>query len=302
MPVFSQNKAGTEKLRELRFSADFLRRLESLSVASGRKFSSGGVANRAGTVRGGRVEFLDHRGYVEGDDLRDLDWNVYARTGETFVKIFGAEREKHVHLVLDLSRSVSAFPEKEMFACRLAAAAGYIALLSGDTASLFSAAGEPLGRQVRGSAATGEIFGQIETAPPTDVANWNRFAQFFLSQPKRPGATIVISDFWDENIPQALSSLRKARQEISLLQVLTPDELSPSFSGSTRLEDAETGEEFSLFISEREAETCRESVREHIAGISRAAGKLGMNHILCDTAKPFEHFVLTLLRQGGVLK
>ena len=126
-------------LRNLSLGSDLLRRLESLAIAAGRVFATGGVASRPGAVRGGRIEFLDHRGYVAGDDLRDLDWPLYGRTDELFVKIYGAEREKRVEILLDLSPSMTVTEGKELFACRLAAALAHVALAAGDSVAVAAA-------------------------------------------------------------------------------------------------------------------------------------------------------------------
>ncbi len=290
------------RLRDLSLGTDFLRRLESLTVAAGRLLATGGIATRAGTVRGGRVEFLEHRGYVEGDDVRDLDWNVYGRLNELFVKVFGAEREKRVHILLDLSPSMGAVPGKELFACRLASALAHVALAGGDTVELLpTGAGSPPPAR-KGLRASRELIGFLERQPPGGPVDWATEVERFTAERRLPGATVVISDFWTEGAVQALAALPRHRQEVSLLHTLTPEELRPPLAGNLRLEDAETGEEVSLALGSRDLDAYSRSVENHITTLAASARRHGMRHLLCQTDRPFEHTVLIYLRRGGLLR
>jgi len=288
--------------RDLLLGSDFLRRAEALTVAAGRLQATGGVASRAGTIRGGRVEFLDHRGYVEGDDLRDLDWNVYARTSELFTKVFGAEREKHVHLLLDLSPSMSAVPGKELFACRLAAALAHIALAAGDTVQVLAAGLPDEATPCKGLPSARDVVRHLECLPVPPPVDWARVRTDFATRRRPPGATVVISDFWSAQPLPALAELVKRRQDVSLLHVLTPEEISPPLSGHVRLEDAESGEEVSLALTERDLDVYRAEVENHLVALAASARRHGMRHLLCRTDVSFEHLVLTVLRRGGLLR
>lgn len=291
------------KRNDLALSPEFLRRLEALAVAAGRLRASGGVSARAGSTRGGRVEFLDHRGYVAGDDIRDVDWNLYARADELFVKVFGAERVKHVHLAVDLSPSMTAIPGKAVFALRLTAAIGYIALAAGDTVRLLSAGpglAEP--PELRGAAAFRDLLARLETMPQTAPEDWGEFAARFAATRRGKGACIVVSDFWREDAARQLGALSLRGQETWLLHVLSRGELRPKAGGNVRLEDAETGEEVSLCLSEVDVDIYRAEVERHLAELASAAAKRGMRHLLCPADLPFERAVTGFLRAGGLLR
>ncbi len=288
-------------VRSLALGSDFLGRLESLRIVAGRLMASGQIASRAGGVRGGRVEFLDHRGYVEGDDLRDLDWNVYARTNELFTKVFGAERKKHVHIILDLSPSMAAVPGKDLFACRLAAALAHVALAAGDSVCVSGTGSGHESPTLNSVSASREIITMLERLPITGIIDWNREVARFTARPRRPGAFIVISDFWCERAVEAFTGINQQRQEISLLHILTPQELSPPMRGNVRLEDPETGEEISLSLTQQDIDVyCRE-VQNHVAGLATSARCHGMRHLLCRTDMAFEQAVLGFLRKGGLI-
>lgn len=290
------------RLRSLSLGSEFSRRLEALTVRTRRLIMRGGVASRAGSVRGGRVEFLDHRGYVEGDDLRDLDWNVYARTDEPFVKIFGAEREKQVNILLDLSPSMAAAKEKELYACRLAVAIAHIALAAGDTVavSVIASTARPALRQ--GVSAARDIGEFLERVPLTPPIEWVDFFTVWSKHQQRAGVTIIISDFWAKDIAAALTPLAGARQEVNLLRVLTPAERTPPLFANVHLEDAETGEEVSLCLSKHDLAVYRAAAEKHLRDLAENVSRLGMRHLLCMTDIPFEHLVLHYLQQGGLLR
>ena len=119
------------------FDETFLRRLEQLELAS-RRLTAGRMKGERRSVRRGQsVEFADYRNYAAGDDLRQLDWNVYARLEKLFVKLFVEEEDVTVHILVDASRSMDyGEPNKLDAARRAAAALGYLGLASMDRVSV----------------------------------------------------------------------------------------------------------------------------------------------------------------------
>jgi len=111
----------------------FLAQLDRLSLVS-RRLRAGQIqGERRSPNRGGSVEFADFRTYAPGDDFRQIDWNAYARLERLFVKLFVAEEDLTVHLLLDASQSMAwGEPDKWRFGRRLAAALGYVALVGLD--------------------------------------------------------------------------------------------------------------------------------------------------------------------------
>lgn len=287
--------------RDLLWGSAFRHRLEALAIAVRRLYATGGIASRAGTVRGGRVEFLEHRRYSEGDDLRDLDWNVYARTDTPFIKVFGAEREKTVTILLDLSASMTAFPAKDLYARQLAAALLYIALAAGDTVRLLTSGGDhpPLRKGLHFSQ---DLIAWLARSPSTGPADWHVLLQRYVASRPSPGATILISDFWSEDVVPAIHLLRKMRQDTTLLHILTPEERSPTCRGHLRLVDAESGTEVSYTLTPQALEIYEQTVESHIERLEAGARRHGLRYLLCPTEMPFERLVLLFLRRGGLLR
>ena len=132
--------SSRRRLTEL-LDSDFMARLDALDVFS-RKMLQGKLhGERRSKRRGQSVEFADHRPYVAGDDLRFVDWNIYGRLNQLFLKLFLEEQDLTVHIMMDVSSSVSlGEPAKELFIRKLAAALGYVGLVNNNrvTISTFS--------------------------------------------------------------------------------------------------------------------------------------------------------------------
>jgi uncharacterized protein (DUF58 family) len=228
------------------FDEAFLRQLERLLLLLRSPVRGGLKGGRRSVKRGQSVEFADYRDYALGDDLRQLDWNVYARLEKLFVKLFVEEEDVTITLLVDASASMaSGKPEKLVFAKRAAAALGYIGLASEDRVAISVLGGRTSRRQValRGS---GRVFrllqslSSIETAQgPTDLVAAARHA---AAQLHGRGVIVLLSDLLDPAADRVIRELAATRSELIVLHVLSPDELDPQLEGDLRLVDSETGD------------------------------------------------------------
>ena len=227
------------------FDEAFLRQLERLLLLMRAPVRGGLKGGRRSVKRGQSVEFADYRDYSLGDDLRQLDWNVYARLERLFVKLFVEEEDVTVTLLIDASASMaSGHPAKLLFAKRAAAALGYIGLASEDRVAVSALAGRVARRRaaMRGS---GRIFrlladlSAIDAAEgPTDLVAAARHA---AAQLHGRGVVILISDLLDPAADRIIRELAATGSELVILHVLSPDELDPALEGDLRLVDVETG-------------------------------------------------------------
>ena len=228
------------------FDEAFLRQLERLLVMMRSPVRGGLKGGRRSVKRGQSVEFADYRDYAMGDDLRQLDWNVYARLERLFVKLFIEEEDVTVSLLVDASASMATgHPSKLLFAKRAAAALGYIGLASEDRVTVSALAGRMATRRaaMRGS---GRVFRQladlsaIEPADgPTDLVAAARHA---AAQLRGKGVVILFSDLLDPGADRIIRELAATGSELIVLHVLSPDELDPALEGDLRLVDVETGD------------------------------------------------------------
>jgi uncharacterized protein (DUF58 family) len=286
------------------FDEKFLRQLERLTVLSKRAMAGEIQGERRSPKRGQSVEFADYRNYARGDDFRQIDWNVYARLERFFVKLFVEEEDLTVHLLVDTSRSMGwGEPAKLWYAQRAAAALGYIALAGLDrvTVSAFNAGLAETLEPRRGKAQTFALFdflSGLSVNGATDLRTaLNRYAQ----QASRPGPLMLISDLLDPGWQDGLRALQARPFEITVLQVLAPDEIDPPLEGDLRLIDIETGRPIEVTADFDLLNRYRENVRSWFEEIRQFCGRRSIAYVRVDTSVPFEQLIFFLLQQRGVV-
>ena len=225
------------------FDETFLRRLEQLELAS-RRLTAGRMKGERRSVRRGQsVEFADYRNYAAGDDLRQLDWNVYARLERLFIKLFVEEEDVTVHILVDASRSMDfGDPNKLDFARRAAGALGYIGLAGMDRLSVaFMGDGRTTAlRPMRGKHRAFDLFTFL-SAPRTERhTGLAAAAREYASRLRGIGPLVLISDLMDPGYLDALRDLAGTRCQLSVIHVFAPEELDPVVPPDARLVDQET--------------------------------------------------------------
>src|SRR5262245_15723765 len=183
-------------------SPEFLHRLEQLELVSRKIFSGRMKGDRLSKRKGQSVEFADYRQYAVGDDLRFLDWNLYARLDRLFLRLFLEEEDLHVHLLIDNSLSMDfGKPSKLLFAKQVAAALGFVGLVNLDRVAV-EAFNDRLSQSmaaVRGRRSLWrllEFFDKLAPAGPSDLTK--AMKAFSMRCPGK-GVAIVLSDFLDKS-------------------------------------------------------------------------------------------------------
>lgn len=226
------------------FDEAFLRRLEQLELAS-RRLTAGRMKGERRSIRRGQsVEFADYRNYTHGDDLRQLDWNVYARLEKLFIKLFVEEEDVTVHILVDASRSMDfGEPNKLAFARRAAGALAYLGLAHLDRVSVaFLGEGRAVTlRPLRGKARVFEVFRFLAEPRAERLTGLAAAARDYAGRLRGRGPLILISDLMDPGYAEALRDLAGTRCQLSVLHVLAPEELDPEVPPDARLVDNETG-------------------------------------------------------------
>jgi uncharacterized protein (DUF58 family) len=284
---------------------EFLRKLERLSLVLTKAMAGKLHGERRSTKRGASVEFADFRNYVHGDDLRYVDWNVYARLEKLFLKLYVEEEDLHVHLLLDTSRSMGfGTPRKLQAAARVIASLGYIALCRLDRVSVTAITDRP-GRRLtnirgRGSAAT--LFSWLSGLQAEGHTDLARALREYALLARSPGMLVVASDFLAPGIEEGLRALAGRRFAVTLVQTLAPEEIDPPISGDLRLVDSETGDTREITITAGLLARYRRRLDAHRAYLADLGNRYGMHVISTSSADPFEDLVLRALRQRGVVE
>jgi uncharacterized protein (DUF58 family) len=282
----------------------FLQRLEHLSLTVRRVLGGKVRGDRRGPRRGVGVEFHDFRGYVPGDDIRYLDWNVYRRLERLVLKLFVVEEDLSLHLLLDGSASMDfGNPSKFSYAVRAAAALAYIALSSHERVSVacFNGGAERSLGPVRGKNGIFPLLHFLNELPCRGETRFAAAVRAHLSRIRMADLVLVASDFLDpEGFERGLDLLVSRRCDLVLLHLVTPEELEPPIGGPVILQDAETGA-----LREIGGEPAVAIYRENLeAFFNRLEGfcrRRGIDYLRLSTTLPLEDLVLRHLRRGGIL-
>ena len=280
-----------------------LRRLEALALMVRRAVKGQMGGERRSVSRGRSPEFADFRNYTPGDDYRLIDWNAYARLDRYVLRLFVAEEELPLSLFVDLSGSMDwGRPNKAETARRLAGAIGYVALASLDRVRLTVFADGPTsgGAPYRGRHSAAQLFQRIQSFPAGGTTAYSRLVSPITRQ--RPGMTILITDGLGESpIDPAITSLRLARQEGAVLQLLAPQEIAPDWAGDARLKDAETGVEREFTATPATQAAYRTALARRTDEIERASRRRGMRFVRLSSDQPVEDMAERTLRKVGLL-
>ncbi len=299
-PVFLPNEVDPTV-----FDEGFLRQLERLLLLMRSPVRGGLKGGRRSVKRGQSVEFADYREYTLGDDLRQLDWNVYARLEKLFVKLFVEEEDVTITLLIDASTSMaSGHPQKLLFAKRAAAALGYIGLASEDRVAVTALAGR-VGRRRAAMRGSGRIFrlladlSAIEAAGgPTDLLAASRHAG---AQLHGRGVVVLVSDLLDPSADKVIRELAATGSELIILHVLSPDELDPPLEGDLRLIDSETGQQVDITADLATIDAYRARLTDWKAGFADLAAKRRASYVDLSSDVNLADLMFAELRRRRVL-
>lgn len=287
-----------------------LRKLSQLTLAASRLRSGAIKGERRSSKRGSSVEFADYRNYTPGDDLRRLDWNIYARLERPFIKLLEEEEDLAVHLLLDGSKSMDWPPEadsalhKFRYALRMAAGLGAVSLAAGDSLSVGLLQNGRVTAEfgpTRGQAALPRLFRFLESVQPDGETHLEAALKAYFLTPRRPGLVIFISDFLDGTQENLLRPLRHPH-EAALLHILSPDELDPPLAGDLQLVDVETGSSQDVSLDGSLRSLYRQRVQGWIQAIQSNCRKQGLRYLNIVTNRPWEQVILLELRKAGMVK
>jgi uncharacterized protein (DUF58 family) len=287
------------------FDEGFLRQLERLMLVMRNPARGGLKGGRRSVKRGQSVEFADYRDYSPGDDLRQLDWNVYARLERLFVKLFIEEEDVTISLLVDASASMAAgSPSKLVFAKRTAAALGYIGLASGDRVVVSALAGRTAVRR-RGIRGSGRVFRLLGDLSSIDVnegqTNLLAAGRHAAAQLTGRGLVILVSDLLDPAADRVIRELAATRSEVVVLHVLSPEELDPSLEGDLRLVDVESGDGVDVTIDLAAIDRYRERLAAWQGSLADVARKRGATYVPLVTTVPLADLVFAEFRRRKVL-
>ena len=249
-------------------------------------------------------EFAEYRPYVPGDDLRFIDWNVFARSDRMYVKRFFGDTNTRVVVLVDVSASMGIDPargaiRKIDFARYLAAAVVYLAARQHDAVGLAAFADDVRVYRppsARGRSAEG-IYHLLEGLEPAGETDWPRVLDHVSRQVTKRSLLVMISDFFCEPEPLAsrLRGLGARGHDLLLLHLLDPNEERLPVAGSATLRDVETGAVMTV-AGDEVAGGYRLRLAEHLRALEHATGSAGGHYRLMNTDRPLDRALVEYLR------
>jgi len=288
----------------------FLERLERLTIHWQRSFAGLVGGHNASHFAGGGQEFLDHRNFHHGDDLRAVNWRAYLRLDKLFLKMFQIEPRVPVHMLLDTSASMasgagtSSYASKFDVARKIAASLCYIGLVRLDMIALQPFSSD-LGEGIIGGGGRHrlrpimEYLQRIEAKRPT---NFDLVVREFIHSTPQRGLVIVLSDFLDDgDCLRPLQYLADYGHELLLIQIYSDEDRTPPWNGELELEDAETHTEVRLQFDDQAREQYTRAFDEYTGALQQLAVRNGGRFASVATSTPLEDIIFgSLVRTRGI--
>jgi uncharacterized protein (DUF58 family) len=288
-------RAGHELL-----STDFLSQLERLSLLSRRSFRGRVKGERRSPRKGISVEFSDYRPYGVGDDLRYVDWNVYARLDRLYLKLFVDEEDLCLHLLVDASASMGfGEPSKLDYSARLAGALGFVGLVSlervgvGVVRDRMAEGFNP----ARGRSQAIPLMDFLGRLRPSGATSLNDGLAAYALRAREAGLAVLVSDLMDPGgYERGLKALLERRFDVHVIHVLAADEMNPAFGGDLRLLDAETDEQRDLTLDAEALRGYHERLRVFLDRAEQfcRGNEIAYHRVVTET--PVEEFMLRQLK------
>lgn len=291
-------------------SDEFFSRLETLSLNLRTDLAGFFGGQHLVRTYGQTVEFADYREYMLGDDIRRIDWNLYSRFEKYFLKLFTDERQMHVQIFLDCSASVGkSDPHKAAYAVGVTAALGFLSVQNMDKLSIRLVKGDraedPFGTIV-GKNSFYRVIGELEKLTFEGASN---LSAAVTSAPvgTNDGLTVIVSDFLDDgDWKKAVDYLCYKKRQVLLIQVLTPEEIDPSYNGRVNLIDSESEDllderNMKIKITKGMLEAYQAALEDMQAEMKTFCASREAEYLSVSTADPIEQVLFGKLFKAGIV-
>ncbi|MCA9121047.1 MAG: DUF58 domain-containing protein [Planctomycetaceae bacterium] len=287
-------------------SPQLLTQLERLELVSRKIFRGRLKGERRSKRKGQSVEFADFRNYVPGDDIRFIDWNLYARLDKLFLKLFLEEEDLHFYALIDTSTSMDfGDPTKLQYAKQLAAALGFIGLCRADRVKIeaMGASRSNPGPVLRGRSSMWRMLDYLNAIQPGDNTPLAQGVKDFCLRNSGQGILVLITDLMDKSgYESALRFLLAQNIDVYVVHVLSQAEIEPDVTGDLRLVDCEDDDVAEITVSRPLLNRYKQTLATFIEGAKEFCTRRGMSYIMTSTEMPVEQLVASYLRQRGLVR
>lgn len=292
------------------FDPATLRKFESLNLIASQIRAGAMKGERRSVKRGTSIEFADYRNYVKGDDLRRIDWNIFARLERPFIKLLEEEEDLAVHFLIDASSSMDWPREgdrdhhKFVWGLRVLGGLAYLSLTSGDLVYVNALRSDRNHRwgPHRGRAYSMNMLLSMEEIYTRGDTDLDIALKDYAMRARRPGLCILVSDMMSPGYRDGLSALQSRGFEVAVIQTLSPDEVNPVITGDLRLIDVETGLPQEVTVDAEMQQLYLERLLAWQEEIGEFCLKRGIHFVTVETSMPWEEVILFQLRRIGVVR
>ncbi len=285
---------------------ELLARLERLELVSRKIFRGRLKGERRSRRKGQSVEFADFRNYVPGDDLRFMDWNLYARLDKLFLKLFLEEEDLHFFALVDASQSMDfGNPTKLQYAKQLAAALGFIGLVRADRVKVEAISSSRVGNGpvLRGRRSLWRMMEYLEGIQAGNNVSLAEGVKNFCLRSSGKGILVLLTDLMEKSgYEQALRLLLAQQMDVYVIHILSPEELDPDIKGDLRLIDSEDADEAEITVSRPLLDRYRRTLASFIDGARVYCTRRGITYMMASTSVGVEEMVTKYLRQRGLVR
>jgi uncharacterized protein (DUF58 family) len=287
-------------------SPQLLAQLERLELVSRKIFRGRMKGERRSKRKGQSVEFADFRNYVSGDDLRFIDWNLYARLDKLFLKLFLEEEDLHFYTLIDASASMDfGQPTKLHFAKQLAASLGFIGLCRADRVRIeaIGASRRNPGPVLRGRKSLWRMTEYLNTIEPQMNVPLVQGIKDFCLRNSGQGILVLITDLMDkQGYEPALRFLLAQKYDVYVIHVLAPEELEPEVKGDLKLIDCEDRDVAEISVSRPLLDRYKRTLAAFVDGAREYCTRRGMTYLMTNSQTPVEQIVSNYLRARGLVR
>jgi uncharacterized protein (DUF58 family) len=276
--------------------------LDKMEFVSRTPGSIAGTGRRSGTARGYSVDFADYQKYNYGDDIRHIDWSIYARLKKLFLRQFRAESELSIHLLLDVSNSMKfgRFPKIE-FAREIAAALGYVGLNKQDRVGLTTFSDRLLHYlpPQRGNRQLAYIIKMLDDIVPEGPSEFEQAFRPYVARASSRGLAVILSDlFSPKGYQNAIHSLAYGGFEVVLIRIIAAEELSPELEDGLELRDLENKDLRGPIVSSAVLSQYKINMKAYSEELSNFCLSEGIPMVEAVSSASFEDLTLQLMRAG----
>ncbi len=256
---------------------------------------------------GSSPEFADYREYMPGDDINKIDWNIYGRTDELYLKLFMDERQMHTRIYIDASRSMDyGRGKKAEQAVALAAALAYMSVCEMDRVSVYMIKGKDIIELIPTTMGKDNFYERIESLNEIEFDGESHISEAILPSNvgQADGMSVIISDFLTDNdFERAVDHLVSRKRDVFCVQILSREEINPQFSGKMHLFDSENAElSYKKNIDRDIKKAYREALEYATGRIANLCHSRGANYLLASAEDDLGEIIFGKLSDMGVVK